>query len=600
MLYSFADRPDAKADLFFDLPQGHQDGSPAPRGEGGRGGLRPGLPPGLREEPPVLRLLHPASGEPPPAEPRRTARGCPGSRSPRPTRRGSTRRARRSSSPSCKAGTTAATSTSAPTACSTSPPATRANPNPPDPFNTGQDISDLLSSILRIDVDHKDEGKNYAVPKDNPFVAMKGARPEVWAYGLRNPWRMSFDRQTGELFVGDVGWELWESVHRVEKGGNYGWSAMEGPQPIKPDQVGPTPIRPAADRAAAHDRVQRHRRAASTAARSSPSCAAPTSSATGRPAGCGRPASRATAPRRCRRSRGRRCASSPSARTGTASCTSSTTTAARCTPSRRNDDGARNADFPTKLSQTGLFASVKDHTPAAGVVPFAVNSRQWQDGATAEHWVAFPGESSATLYAHGQADPRHGGLAQLPPALPQGRGAGADPLAGRPAAGDAAPALRRRGLARLHLRLAGRPGGRRPGPRRRRREGGERRQAEARLAVPEPQPVHVVPQQPVGVCAGVPARAVEPAGAGRAQPARRAHRGGTDPPGRADDGKPLPPFDAASAAKRTQARRPRGRAASLWRPGPAPTCTPTAGTATRRRRRVGRRCGCSSRSRSRR
>src|SRR5260370_34364275 len=56
---------------------------------------------------------------------------------------------------------------------------------------------------------------------------------------------MSFDGQSGELFVGDVGWELWESVHRVEKGGNYGWSAMEGPQAIKPEKVGPTPIRPA-------------------------------------------------------------------------------------------------------------------------------------------------------------------------------------------------------------------------------------------------------------------------------------------------------------------------------------------------------------------
>lgn len=74
---------------------------------------------------------------------------------------------------------------------------------------------------------------------------MKGARPEVWAYGFRNPWRMSFDSQTGKLYVGDVGWELWESVHRVEKGGNYGWAAMEGPQPIKPHKVGPTPIRPA-------------------------------------------------------------------------------------------------------------------------------------------------------------------------------------------------------------------------------------------------------------------------------------------------------------------------------------------------------------------
>lgn len=111
-----------------------------------------------------------------------------------------------------------------------------ATPNPPDDLNTGQDISDLLSSVLRIDVDRKDAGKNYAVPKDNPFVAMAGARPEVWAYGFRNPWRMSFDRLTGELFVGDVGWELWEMVHRIEKGGNYGWSAMEGPQPVKPEQ----------------------------------------------------------------------------------------------------------------------------------------------------------------------------------------------------------------------------------------------------------------------------------------------------------------------------------------------------------------------------
>src|SRR5437660_5474229 len=70
-----------------------------------------------------------------------------------------------------------------------------ARPNPPDALDTGQDISDLLSSILRIDVDHKDKGLNYAVPTDNPFVAMKGARPEVWAYGFRNPWRMGFGGQ---------------------------------------------------------------------------------------------------------------------------------------------------------------------------------------------------------------------------------------------------------------------------------------------------------------------------------------------------------------------------------------------------------------------
>ena len=135
------------------------------------------------------------------------------------------------------------------------------NPNPPDPLNTGQDCSDLLSSVLRIDVDRRDNGKNYAVPKDNPFVGMKDVRPEIWAYGFRNPWRMGFDRKTGDLWLGDVGWELWEMVHKVEKGGNYGWSIMEGPQPIKPTQkIGPTPIRRAMIELPHTDLVQRDRR----------------------------------------------------------------------------------------------------------------------------------------------------------------------------------------------------------------------------------------------------------------------------------------------------------------------------------------------------
>ncbi|MBN9517412.1 PQQ-dependent sugar dehydrogenase [bacterium] len=118
-------------------------------------------------------------------------------------------------------------------------------PNPPDRLNTGQDCSDLLGSVLRIDVDRTDPGKGYAVPKDNPFVGLKNVRPEIWAFGFRNPWRMSFDRQTGALWLGDVGWEQWEMVHRIEKGGNYGWSITEARTPIKPMQPqGPAPIRP--------------------------------------------------------------------------------------------------------------------------------------------------------------------------------------------------------------------------------------------------------------------------------------------------------------------------------------------------------------------
>ena len=120
-----------------------------------------------------------------------------------------------------------------------------APPTPPDPHGTGQDVSDLLSSILRIDIEHRDRGQPYRIPRDNPFINLKGARPEVWAYGLRNPWRMSVDRTTGDLWAGDVGWELWESIVRVERGGNYGWSLREGRQTVRPDgRLGPTPILP--------------------------------------------------------------------------------------------------------------------------------------------------------------------------------------------------------------------------------------------------------------------------------------------------------------------------------------------------------------------
>lgn len=120
-----------------------------------------------------------------------------------------------------------------------------ANPDPPDfPYKTGQNISDLLSSILRIDVDHSSGTIPYSVPKDNPFVNLKTARPEVWAFGFRNPFRMSFDRETGDLWVGDVGWEQWELVHRITRGGNYGWSLKEGPNPnVRRDVAqGPGPI----------------------------------------------------------------------------------------------------------------------------------------------------------------------------------------------------------------------------------------------------------------------------------------------------------------------------------------------------------------------
>jgi glucose/arabinose dehydrogenase len=96
----------------------------------------------------------------------------------------------------------------------------------------GQDLSTLLGKILRIDVDQMTDDLRYAIPPDNPYVDQPGARPEIWALGLRNPWRFSFDRVTGDLWIGDVGSATYEEVNyepAASPGGeNFGWDLMEG------------------------------------------------------------------------------------------------------------------------------------------------------------------------------------------------------------------------------------------------------------------------------------------------------------------------------------------------------------------------------------
>ena len=271
-------------------------------------------------------------------------------------------------------------------------------PDPPDGKVTGQDISDLLSSVLRIDVDHPDAARGYSIPKDNPFLSEPNARGEVWAYGLRNPWRISFDPKSGELFAGDVGWELWEMIYRIKRGGNYGWSITEGSQQdVRPDRLrGPTPIVPplvahSHEEAASitggefyhgtrlpalkgayiygdwqmgtfwslrtdGDKVTEHREIARSSLM---------------PAGFG------------------------IARDGELIIADHSGGGLyRLAP---NPLAGKNSDFPRKLSETGLFTDVRTQTPAPGVVPFDVNAPRWADHATAERWVAFPDQSGAAV-----------------------------------------------------------------------------------------------------------------------------------------------------------------------------------------------------------
>ncbi|NPB04174.1 MAG: PQQ-dependent sugar dehydrogenase [Thermotogae bacterium] len=111
-----------------------------------------------------------------------------------------------------------------------------------DPHNNAQDTTTLLGALLRIDVNTRSEGKPYGIPPDNPFSKSKTCKsgcPEIYAWGLRNPWRFSFDRERGTLWLADVGQDKWEEIDTVFSGGNYGWRCYEGNHPYNTEGCGP-------------------------------------------------------------------------------------------------------------------------------------------------------------------------------------------------------------------------------------------------------------------------------------------------------------------------------------------------------------------------
>jgi len=275
------------------------------------------------------------------------------------------------------------------------------DPDPPDPFNTGQDISDLLCSILRIDVRHPGpDGKPYSIPGDNPFIKTPGARPEVFAYGVRNPWRMSFDRATGNLWVGDVGWELWESIFCVKAGTNCGWSIMEGPNPVHPNGVrGPTPL--------TKPQFSLSHAEACSITGGFVYHGSKLKSLTGQYLFGDWQTSRVWAAP---------CKGDQLEPYKQIAQTDLHVVAFGEKPNGEplvvdhgggglwdlvpNESAAKTSDFPRKLSETGIFSKLNPPVPAAGVIPFSVKAPQWLDGATAERFVATP-NSEAVFWGKG-------------------------------------------------------------------------------------------------------------------------------------------------------------------------------------------------------
>jgi glucose/arabinose dehydrogenase len=258
-----------------------------------------------------------------------------------------------------------------------------------DPDGNGQDLGTVLGKILRI-------ARTGGIPADNPFVGQAGARGEIWAYGMRNPWRASFDRDTGDLWCGDVGQGAREEVDLIVKGGNYGWDLFEGN--LDYENPGGTDIDTTEAPVRDYPRVQGTTVIGGYVYR-----------------GAGAPSLR-----------GAYVHGDYGSGTvwalvhdGTA-VTSNTVLGDLSSLTSFGEDadgevylcsfdgsiyrfeesgGTGGGPFPQTLSATGLFTSTAALAPAPGLIEYDVNSPLWSDGASKRRWIALPGTARIAFHA---------------------------------------------------------------------------------------------------------------------------------------------------------------------------------------------------------
>jgi len=261
----------------------------------------------------------------------------------------------------------------------------------------GQEMTHLTAKVLRIDVDHPTADKPYSVPKDNPFLHIPEARPETWAIGMRNPWRMTADRETGHIWVGNNGQDLWEQAYLIQRGANYGWSVTEGSHPFYANrQVGPAPI--------TLPTVEHHHSEARSLTggivyygKKLPELRGAYlygDHSTGKIWGVKHDGQKILWHKEL--------ADTPFHISGFGTDTQGELLICDHQP---GTDGAFHtlipnpvmeptAPFPTKLSESGLFQSVKGHVVHPALVPYSVNAPLWSDGAEKLRFVALPGADS--------------------------------------------------------------------------------------------------------------------------------------------------------------------------------------------------------------